>query len=158
MTGWFLLAGKADERFVYRVRTIRDGGISTRGVDVVQESDPGICFTCICSFKSMEVLSLRVGPYADYFQNLRRPASHRSKQLKKWIYRAHSRLPCKANDLMSILKCLGSMPLGQSNRFHLSMQGRVLTEQQVLGVFEAERRLHRPLPWYDKANLADTTL
>lgn len=51
MTGWFLLAGKANERFIYRVRTIRDGGISTRGVDVMQESDPGVCFTCVCSFK-----------------------------------------------------------------------------------------------------------
>ena len=46
------MAGKANERFIYTVRRIRDGGYSTRGVDVVQESDPGFCFTCICSFKS----------------------------------------------------------------------------------------------------------
>ncbi|KAK0938903.1 hypothetical protein LTR29_009514 [Friedmanniomyces endolithicus] len=54
VTGWFLLPGKADERFIYNVRIIRDGGYSTRGVDVVQESDPGVCFTCICSFKKPE--------------------------------------------------------------------------------------------------------
>ena len=45
------MAGKANERFIYTVRNIRDGGYSTRGVDVVQESEPGFCFTCICSFK-----------------------------------------------------------------------------------------------------------
>ncbi|TKA33380.1 hypothetical protein B0A54_14076 [Friedmanniomyces endolithicus] len=54
VTGWFLLPGKADERFIYNVRIIRDGGYSTRGVNVVQESDPGVCFTCICSFKKPE--------------------------------------------------------------------------------------------------------
>ncbi|TKA71387.1 hypothetical protein B0A55_04023 [Friedmanniomyces simplex] len=54
VTGWFLLPGKANERFVYNVRIIRNGGYSTRGVDVVQESDPGVCFTCICSFKKPE--------------------------------------------------------------------------------------------------------
>jgi len=53
ITGYFLQAGKASERFIYTVRIIRDGGYSTRGVDVVQESDPAVCFTCICSFKSM---------------------------------------------------------------------------------------------------------
>ncbi|KAK1044794.1 hypothetical protein LTR33_015268, partial [Friedmanniomyces endolithicus] len=54
VTGWFLLPGKADERFIYNVRIIRNGGYSTRGVDVVQESDPGVCFTCTCSFKKPE--------------------------------------------------------------------------------------------------------
>ncbi|KAK5687017.1 hypothetical protein LTS10_001154 [Elasticomyces elasticus] len=57
VTGWFLLPGKANERFIYNVRTIRNGGYSTRGVDVVQESDPGVCFTCICSFKKPEKTS-----------------------------------------------------------------------------------------------------
>jgi len=57
VTGWFLLPGKADERFVYNVRIIRNGGYSTRGVDVIQESDPGVCFTCICSFKKPEKIS-----------------------------------------------------------------------------------------------------
>ena len=52
VTGWFLLLGKANERFIYTVRKIRDGGYCTRGVDVVQESTQDVCFTCICSFKS----------------------------------------------------------------------------------------------------------
>jgi acyl-CoA thioesterase len=57
VTGWFLLAGKANERFTYSVRRIREGGYTTRGVEVVQESDPMICFTCICSFKKAEKAS-----------------------------------------------------------------------------------------------------
>ena len=67
VTGWFLLPGKASERFVYTVRTIRDGGYSTRGVDVVQESNPGVCFTCICSFKRPEKITV---PALDVRQRL----------------------------------------------------------------------------------------
>ncbi|KAK5170269.1 uncharacterized protein LTR77_004855 [Saxophila tyrrhenica] len=54
VTGWFLLLGKADERFTYRVRKIRDGGYCTRGVDVLQETGSVVSFTCICSFKRPE--------------------------------------------------------------------------------------------------------
>lgn len=61
------MAGKANERFTYSVRTIRDGGISTRGVDVVQESDPGVSFTCICSFKRPEKATM---PSVDIKQQL----------------------------------------------------------------------------------------
>ncbi|KAK4555025.1 hypothetical protein LTR86_007791 [Recurvomyces mirabilis] len=54
ITGWFLLPGKASERFTYHVRELRTGGYSARAVDVTQESDPGVSFSCICSFKKAE--------------------------------------------------------------------------------------------------------
>jgi acyl-CoA thioesterase len=54
VTGYFVVIGLADEAFIYKVRTIRDGGnYSVRQIDVCQE-DGVICFTGICSFKKSD--------------------------------------------------------------------------------------------------------
>ncbi|KAK7529459.1 thioesterase-like superfamily-domain-containing protein [Phyllosticta citribraziliensis] len=52
VTGFFILPGDTTRPFVYHVRTTRDGGrYCTRSVDVFQEPQGGICFTCTCMFK-----------------------------------------------------------------------------------------------------------
>lgn len=52
------MAGKANKRFTYSIRRIRDAGYTTRGVDVVQESELFLCLSCICSFKKPEKASI----------------------------------------------------------------------------------------------------
>lgn len=55
VSGNFILAGEIAVPFVYRVQTIRDGKTyCTRAVNVTQSEGKGICFTCICSFKTAE--------------------------------------------------------------------------------------------------------
>jgi len=47
--------------FVYHVKVIRDGrSYCTRTVNVTQGEGKGICFTCICSFKTPETSPLDV--------------------------------------------------------------------------------------------------
>ncbi|KAI4709488.1 hypothetical protein J4E89_005504 [Alternaria sp. Ai002NY15] len=55
ITGWFVLGGKPDEHYTYRVRKIRDGyNYCTRNVTVSQVAADGDMFTCTCSFKREE--------------------------------------------------------------------------------------------------------
>ncbi|KAH8724942.1 acyl-CoA thioesterase-like protein [Phaeosphaeriaceae sp. PMI808] len=55
ITGWFLLGGKPDERFTYKVTKLRDGhNYCTRSVAVNQTTAHGDMFTCTCSFKKGE--------------------------------------------------------------------------------------------------------
>ncbi|KAF2166864.1 hypothetical protein M409DRAFT_66413 [Zasmidium cellare ATCC 36951] len=55
VSGNFILAGELAVPFVYRVQSIRNGkSYCTRAVNVTQSEGNGICFTCICSFKTAE--------------------------------------------------------------------------------------------------------
>lgn len=60
ISGNFLLPGKLDSKFEYRVKTVRNGkGIKVRGVEVFQESAKGeggkeMFFIATCSFKLRE--------------------------------------------------------------------------------------------------------
>ncbi|KAH7395246.1 thioesterase-like superfamily-domain-containing protein [Phaeosphaeria sp. MPI-PUGE-AT-0046c] len=55
ITGWFILGGKPDEHFTYKVKKIRDGyNYCTRSVNVNQIAAHGVMFTCTCSFKREE--------------------------------------------------------------------------------------------------------
>lgn len=55
VSGNFILAGELSVPFVYKVHIIRDGrSYCTRIVNVTQSQGKGICFTCICSFKTPE--------------------------------------------------------------------------------------------------------
>lgn len=55
VSGNFILAGELNVSFVYKVHIIRDGrSYCTRIVNVTQSQGKGICFTCICSFKTPE--------------------------------------------------------------------------------------------------------
>ncbi|KIW06380.1 acyl-CoA thioesterase II [Verruconis gallopava] len=55
VTGYFTMLGLADEPFTYEVSVVRTGkNYSVRNVNVTQEDDPTICFSCICSFKRSE--------------------------------------------------------------------------------------------------------
>jgi acyl-CoA thioesterase II len=55
ITGWFILGGKPNEHYTYRVRKIRDGyNYCTRNVTVSQVAAHGDMFTCTCSFKREE--------------------------------------------------------------------------------------------------------
>ncbi|KAF2140543.1 uncharacterized protein K452DRAFT_288621 [Aplosporella prunicola CBS 121167] len=55
VTGFFTREGKTNVPFVYKVRRIKDGRrFCTRTVEVVQEPEKGVCFTCTCSFKRDE--------------------------------------------------------------------------------------------------------
>ncbi|KAF2129385.1 acyl-CoA thioesteras-like protein [Dothidotthia symphoricarpi CBS 119687] len=60
-TGFFILGGKPDEHFTYKVQKIRDGyGYCTRFVTVTQVEGAGDMFTCTCSFKREELSSIEV--------------------------------------------------------------------------------------------------
>jgi acyl-CoA thioesterase II len=55
ITGWFILGGKPDEHYTYRVTKIRDGyNYCIRSVTVSQIAAHGDMFTCTCSFKKEE--------------------------------------------------------------------------------------------------------
>jgi len=55
ITGWFVLGGKPNEHYTYRVKKIRDGyNYCTRSVTVSQIAAQGDMFTCTCSFKKEE--------------------------------------------------------------------------------------------------------
>jgi len=55
VTGYFILQGDTTCPFTYRIEAIRDGGgYCQRQVFVTQDSNKGVCFTCICSFKRPE--------------------------------------------------------------------------------------------------------
>ncbi|KAK4988234.1 hypothetical protein LTR50_004060 [Elasticomyces elasticus] len=55
VTGFFTLPGMTEVPFVYSVSTVRDGrSYCTRTVNVTQAEGKGICFTCTCSFKTVE--------------------------------------------------------------------------------------------------------
>ena len=55
ISGNFILAGELNVPFVYKVHIIRDGrSYCTRIVNVTQKEGKGICFSCICSFKTAE--------------------------------------------------------------------------------------------------------
>ncbi|CAO2654977.1 Nn.00g117100.m01.CDS01 [Neocucurbitaria sp. VM-36] len=55
ITGWFILGGKPDEHYTYRVREVRNGyNYCTRTVTVSQIAAHGDMFTCTCSFKREE--------------------------------------------------------------------------------------------------------
>ncbi|SMR58813.1 unnamed protein product [Zymoseptoria tritici ST99CH_1E4] len=55
VSGNFLLGGELNVPFVYKVHIIRNGrSYCTRIVNVTQSQGKGICFTCICSFKTPE--------------------------------------------------------------------------------------------------------
>ncbi|KAI5369834.1 Putative acyl-CoA thioesterase, HotDog domain superfamily [Septoria linicola] len=55
VSGNFILAGELNVPFVYKVHIIRNGrSYCTRIVNVTQSQGKGICFTCICSFKTPE--------------------------------------------------------------------------------------------------------
>ncbi|KAK8232402.1 thioesterase-like superfamily-domain-containing protein [Phyllosticta capitalensis] len=52
VTGFFIFPGDTTRPFIYHVRNLRDGGrYCTRSVDVVQDPQRGVCFTCTCIFK-----------------------------------------------------------------------------------------------------------
>ncbi|KAH6613888.1 acyl-CoA thioesteras-like protein [Boeremia exigua] len=54
ITGWFILGGKPNEHYIYKVDKIRDGyNYCTRSVTVVQNAGQTM-FTCTCSFKRSE--------------------------------------------------------------------------------------------------------
>ncbi|KAH5326874.1 hypothetical protein HBI12_074380 [Parastagonospora nodorum] len=55
ITGWFVLGGKPNEHYTYKVNNIRDGfNYCTRSVTVSQIAALGEMFTCTCSFKKEE--------------------------------------------------------------------------------------------------------
>lgn len=55
VSGNFLLSGELNTPFVYEVQITRTGrSYCTRTVNVTQSEGKGICFTCICSFKTPE--------------------------------------------------------------------------------------------------------
>ncbi|KAF2829131.1 acyl-CoA thioesteras-like protein [Ophiobolus disseminans] len=55
ITGWFILGGKPNEHYTYRVTKVRDGyNYCTRSVTVSQIAAHGDMFTCTCSFKKEE--------------------------------------------------------------------------------------------------------
>jgi acyl-CoA thioesterase II len=55
ITGWFVLGGKPNEHYTYKVKKIRDGyNYCTRSVTVFQIATHGEMFTCTCSFKKEE--------------------------------------------------------------------------------------------------------
>jgi acyl-CoA thioesterase II len=55
ITGYFILGGKPDEHYTYRVKKIRDGfNYCLRSVTVSQIAAHGDMFTCTCSFKKEE--------------------------------------------------------------------------------------------------------
>ncbi|KAH7088845.1 thioesterase-like superfamily-domain-containing protein [Paraphoma chrysanthemicola] len=61
ITGWFILGGKPNEHYTYRVKKIRDGfNYCTRSVTVSQIAAHGDMFTCTCSFKKEEASSVDV--------------------------------------------------------------------------------------------------
>src|SRR5690242_172295 len=54
ITGYFILGGKPNEHYVYKVEKVRDGyNYCTRSVTVVQDTGQAM-FTCTCSFKRDE--------------------------------------------------------------------------------------------------------
>lgn len=55
ITGWFILGGKPNEHYTYKVKKLRDGfNYCTRSVSVFQIAAHGAMFTCTCSFKKEE--------------------------------------------------------------------------------------------------------
>lgn len=55
ITGWFVLGGKPNEHYTYKVKKIRDGfNYCTRSVTVFQIATHSEMFTCTCSFKKEE--------------------------------------------------------------------------------------------------------
>jgi len=66
ITGWFILGGRPDEHYTYRVKKIRDGGnYCTRSVTVSQIAGHGDMFTCTCSFKREEGSPFDVQDHVD---------------------------------------------------------------------------------------------
>ncbi|KAJ8118080.1 hypothetical protein OPT61_g852 [Boeremia exigua] len=65
ITGWFILGGKPNEHYMYKVNKIRDGyNYCTRSVTVVQDAGQAM-FTCTCSFKREEVSPVDVQEHID---------------------------------------------------------------------------------------------
>ncbi|CAK3768589.1 Hypothetical predicted protein [Lecanosticta acicola] len=59
VSGNFILAGQLTVPFVYNVDIVRNGrSYCTRIVSVTQSEGKGVCFTCICSFKTPEPLQV----------------------------------------------------------------------------------------------------
>ncbi|UPX18633.1 uncharacterized protein EKO05_0008926 [Ascochyta rabiei] len=65
ITGWFILGGKPEEHYLYKVAKIRDGyNYCTRSVTVVQDAGQAM-FTCTCSFKREEASPFDVQEHVD---------------------------------------------------------------------------------------------
>ncbi|KKK22077.1 hypothetical protein P175DRAFT_0499255 [Aspergillus ochraceoroseus IBT 24754] len=81
MTGTFILPGRTDIPYIYRVRHLRDGAMyCTRAVDARQDGQ--ICFSCICCFKrdeKQETFSHQAVPAQERFKSIlagERPEEH----------------------------------------------------------------------------------
>lgn len=71
ITGWFILGGKPNEHYIYKVDKIRDGyNYCTRSVTVVQDAGQTM-FTCTCSFKREEVSPFDVQEVIDLKKHYR---------------------------------------------------------------------------------------
>jgi acyl-CoA thioesterase len=56
ITGHFLLLGITNVPFRYKIAPVRDGyGYAQRRVDVTQDQEGVVVFTCVCSFKTAEM-------------------------------------------------------------------------------------------------------
>lgn len=68
ITGWFILGGKPDEHYIYKVEKMRDGyNYCIRSVTVVQDAGQTM-FTCTCSFKREEASPFDVQEHIDLKQ------------------------------------------------------------------------------------------
>ncbi|KAF2104208.1 Thioesterase/thiol ester dehydrase-isomerase [Rhizodiscina lignyota] len=82
-TGYFLVEGRTDIHFLYRVRNLREGrGYCTRNVEVYQGRPEKLMYTCICSFKQPEPRGLDVQQQVDLREKY--GVALRSKRPDEW--------------------------------------------------------------------------